>query len=259
MSKGIMIVGYGTRKGNLESILEVQRKRLLCRGWKNVEIAYFRVSKPTIQESLDKMVKDDVDDIVVLPYYIAEGTLTKELIPDKLGIGYLDEADLEIDGKTVTIHIAPAFGNSFILTDIICDRIAGADGDLDSGILILGHGTRHRSQYNMHVIKLNAERLRNKGYKHVTYAFNEFCKPTIKDALDELERSGVKKIVAIPLFIAMGLHLGDEIPEQMGIPSYSTGGDVVINGRTINIAYTRPMEDDSRLTDYLDQTAREYL
>jgi sirohydrochlorin cobaltochelatase len=257
--KGAMIVGYGTRKGNLEEVLEKQAQRVRCRGWDNVEIAYFRVSEPTIPDALKKMADEGTDEIVVLPYYIAEGTLTKELIPEKLGMKCSDVSEVDVGGKKVTIHIAPAFGTSFVLSDVVCDRIADANGDPDCGILILGHGTRHDSLSNMRVVKLNAERLYKLGYDHVEYAFNEFCEPTIKDALDRLEKQGVERIIAIPLFVAMGLHLGEEIPEQLGIEPYSEGGEITVNGRKIQLTYTRPMEDDPRLADYLDQKIGEYL
>ena len=258
MSKGIIIVGYGTRKGNLEEVLETQARRLRCRGWKHVGIAYFRVSSPTIPEALEAMVDEGVDQIVVLPYYIAEGTLTRELIPEKFGM-QADMAEVQCKGKTVTIQIAPAFDVSFSLTDIICDKIADVNGDQDCGILVLGHGTRYKSLTNMRVVKLNAERLRERGYSHALHSFNEFCEPSIKDVLSKLEKQGVKRIIAIPLFIAMGLHLGEEIPEQLGIPPYSEGGDITVNGRTISLSYTRPVEADNRLTDLLDRQARHYL
>ena len=258
MTDGILIIGYGTRKGNLEEILNKQAARLRCRGWEHVGIAYFRISQPTIPDALRSLVKEGVDNVICLPYYIAEGTLTKELIPEKLGMGNKEEADVEVDGKTVSISIAPAFGTTEVLTDILCDRIADVGGDRKCGILVLGHGTRYKALSNMRIVKLNAERLRARGFIHATHAFNEFCEPSIKDALDLLEKQGVERIIAIPLFIAMGLHLGDEIPEQIGIPSYSDGGDITVNGRRISVSYTRPVEADNRLTDLLDRKARDY-
>jgi len=258
VSKGILIVGYGTRKGNLEQVLETQAKRLRSRGWENVYVAYFRISSPSIPEAMERIAADGIDEIVAIPYYIAEGKLTKQFIPEKIGI-QSEMGVADIKGKKITVYMAPAFGNSFALTNIICDRIADVGGDMDSGMLVLGHGTKHASMANMYTVKLNAERLSSLGYKHVEYAFNEFCEPSIKDALDRLEKSGVKNIVAIPLFIAMGLHLGDEIPEQIGIPPYSDGGDITVNGRKIHVFYTRPMEDDPRLLDNLDRKARHYL
>jgi len=259
MTNGIIIAGYGTRKGNLEEVLETQAKRLECRGWDHVKVGYFRVSSPTIPEAFEALVDEGVDRVLVLPYYIADGTVTKELIPEKLGMGTKDMAEVECKGKKVTIQIASSFNTDPALTRIICDKIADVGGDMDCGILVLGHGTRYKSLYNERIIKLNADRLRWIGYKHVIHSFNEFCEPTIKDALDYLEKEGVKRIIAIPLFIAMGLHLGDEIPEQIGIPSYSDGGEITVNGRKISVSYLRPVEADPRLTDILDKTARDYL
>ncbi len=258
VSKGIIIVGYGTRKGNLEEVLEKQAQRLKCRGWENVGIAYFRVSSPTIPEAIDSMLEKGADEIVMLPYYIAEGTLTKELIPEKIGIE-CEDGVIDIDGKRAMVHIAPAFGLTYALTNIILDKIADLGADQECGILILGHGTRYRSQSNRDVVRTNAERLARYGYEHVAYAFNEFCEPNIKDALDMLEKQGVQRIVAVPLFVAMGLHLGEEIPEQLGIPAYSEGGRITVNGRELKLCYTRPIEADARITDLLDNRARHYL
>lgn len=258
VSKGVLLVGYGTRKGNLVEVLESQARRLRCRGWENVGIAYFRVSSPNIPEALEAMAEKGVDEIVAIPYYIAEGSLTKELIPQKMGISG-ENGIVTIKGKEIAIHMAPAFGVSYSLTNIICDRIADAGGDLDCGIMVIGHGTRHTSLSNLQIVKLNADRLRKLGFRHVAYSFNEFCDPPIKDVLSDLEKQGVTKIVAVPLFIAMGLHLGDEIPEQLGIPSYSSGGKITVNGREIDLYYTRPVEDDPRLLDNIESKAKHYL
>lgn len=259
MSKGILIVGYGTREGNLTEILDTQVNRLKCRGWEHVGKAYFRVTSPSIPEALEAMVDEGVDEIVALPYYISEGTLTKELIPEKLGLGQSDSGKTIVKGKEVSITIASAFDTGFTLTDIICDKIADANGNMDCGILILGHGTRFRTQNNMRTIRMNAERVAGRGYKHVYYAFNEYNEPTIHAALDKLEKEGVDRIIAVPLFIAMGVHLNRDIPQKIGLPPYSEGGDITVNGRKINIYFARPVESNPRLLDVLDQKAREYL
>ena len=258
MTNGILIIGYGTRNGNLEEILNKQADRLKCRGWPHVGIAFFRVSEPTIPDALRKLVGEGADNIVCIPYYIAEGTLTKELIPEKLGLGSRDMGEIEIENKKVSISVATAFNGTPILTDILCDKIADVGGDRDCGILVLGHGTRYKALTNEKVIKLNAERLRSRGFIHTVHAFNEFCEPSIKDSLNQLEKQGVERIIAIPLFIAMGIHLGEEIPEQMGIPPYSEGGEITVNGRRIPVTYTRPVEADNRLTDLIEKKAKEY-
>jgi len=259
VTKGILIIGYGTRNGNLDEVLETQVKRLKCRGWEHVGIGYFRVMSPSIPEALEQMASEGVDQIVAMPYYISEGTLTKELIPEKMGLGRSGSGNVLINGKEVSISIASALDNGYTLTDIICDKIADADGDMDCGILVLGHGTRFRTKANMHTIINNAERVKERGYRYMAYGFNEFCEPTIPEALDQLEKMGVKRIIAIPLFIAMGLHPNRDIPKKLGIPEYSDGGVIEVNGRKIDLYYARPVEANPRLLDVLDQKAREYF
>ena len=251
MTKGIIIVGYGTRTGNLTEILERQAARLRARGIPNVYVAYFRVSKPTIQEAVKQAVADGVDDILALPYYIAEGRLTFELIPEELGLETGSRGTVKVDGKEVRIRMATAFGSTWALTDILVDPISDCGGKFDDGILVLGHGSRDLTSSNEEIIALNAVRLDSMGYEHVQYSFNEFVEPTIADALKGLAAEGVDRIIAVPLFIANGVHLGEEIPEQLGIPAYSPGGTIEVDGRKIELVYTKPVEDDPRLTDVL--------
>ena len=260
MKDGIIIVGYGTRKGNLEEVLNSQAAKIRKLTKYEVGIAYFRVSNPTIPEAIGDMVEKGVDRIVFVPYFVADGTLTHELIPQKMGLSpnvYIGET--EVSGKKILLYLTKAFNFSTAVTDIVCDRITEAGGNKESGILVLGHGSRDPTLMNRAVVERNAQRLVSRGYAHTAFAFNEFCTPTIKDAISELVSQGVRDIVCIPLFIAMGLHLGDEIPEQIGIPPYSDGGRITVNGKTVDVKYARPLEDDPRLTDLVISKANEFL
>lgn len=260
MKDGIIIIGYGTRKGNLEEVLNSQADRIRKLTDHEVGIAYFRVSSPTIPEAIEAMANKDVDRIVFVPYFVADGTLTHELIPQKMGLGpnvYIGETG--VYGRNMLLYLTRAFDFSPVLTDIICDRISKAGGNKDSGVLVLGHGSRDPTLMNRAVVERNAQRLVSRGYRHTTFAFNEFCEPSIKDALSELASQGVRDIICIPLFIAMGLHLGEEIPEQIGIPPFSDGGRITVDGKTIDVKYTRPLEDDPRLTGLVMSKANEFL
>lgn len=260
MKDGIIIIGYGTRKGNLEEVLNSQADRIRKIVEYEVGIAYFRVSSPTIPEAIEDMVNKGVDRIVFVPYFVADGTLTHELIPQKMGLAaYVYIGETDVSGKKVLLYLTKAFNFSTVVTDIICDKIAQAGGSKNSGILVLGHGSRDPTLMNRAVVERNAQRLMSRGYAHTTFAFNEFCEPTIKDSIAKLVSEGVREIVCIPLFIAMGLHLGEEIPEQIGIPPYSEGGGITVDGKVIKVKYTRPLEDDPRLTELILTRANEFL
>jgi sirohydrochlorin cobaltochelatase len=54
-----------------------------------------------------------------------------------------------------------------------------------------------------------------KGYV-LTTAYNEFCYPAIEDAVDELEKENVSKIIIVTTMITRGgSHSENEIPEEL--------------------------------------------
>lgn len=253
--KGTLIVGYGTRDGNLEQIMETQAARLRARGRKNVYIAYFRVSKPSIEEAIAQMEKDGIDDVLVVPYYIAEGKLTRDFIPTKLGIAPKNSG---IAPNGMKIRMAPAFGYIGTLTDILTDRIAEAKGTFDSGILVVGHGTLDPLSNNPDIIATNAARLRAIGYKYARHTFNEFNGPAIAPTIKEMVEAGAREIIVTPLFVALGIHLCEEIPEQIGIPARASSGEITVDGITVPVKYMGPVADDPRLVDIIDVKIKEF-
>ena len=257
MAKGILVAGYGTRKGNLEEVMEKQAARMRARGIPDVYIGYFRVSSPSIPEAMEKMVADGIDDVLVIPYYIAEGKMTRTLIPEKLGLP-CSYGVTEKFGRPVKVSTAPAFGAGDLLANILCDKLADAGASKDDGILVLGHGTLDPLSGNAEAVADAENRLRRYGFANVAHAYNEFNEPRIADAVAALVSKGADRIVAVPMFIAMGLHLGEEIPEQIGIPPYSAGGDIEAGGRKVHVDYLRPVEDDPRLCDAMIKLARDF-
>lgn len=258
MTKGVLLIGYGTRKGNLEEILGRQLARLEARGRDRVYLAYFRVSEPSIEDALRRMAADGIDEVLAVPYYIAEGRLTYELIPGKMGVPIGGNGETVVDGRKVRVSMSPAFGMTRVLFNILCDRIAESGCGKDDGILVIGHGSRDVSSSNRAIIAMNADRLRKIGYSHVAYAFNEFDEPAIGDAVSGLVSEGVEKIAVLPLFIAMGVHLCEEVAEKIGIPPYSDGGDIDAGGRKVSVRYMRPVEDDPRLLELIDSEIADF-
>lgn len=256
MTKGILLIGYGTRAGNLTAVMNTQAARLRARGRRHLHTAYYRVSEPSIPEALSAMAAEGVDEVLAVPYYIAEGRITREFIPERLGItGNAGVAD--VDGDPVSITIAPAFGRTRALASIVFDRIAGAGGTIDDGILLIGHGTRDPTSENTRVVAMNADRVRRAGYKHVAYAFNEFNEPTIRCAMRSLVDDGAERIIVVPLFIADGVHLGEEVPENLGIPAYSEGGTVDVGVYEHENAHHHHHHEGSDAHGYDGSTARD--
>lgn len=115
----------------------------------------------------------------------------------------------------------------------------------DIGLLIVGHGSN--LEYNSNIIKKLAEEL-SKKIKNVEVAFLNIQQPSISDGIKKLLDNDVHKIVVFPFFLAKGVHVLEDIPKQLGIKDGNTA-KIEVDGRKVDIIYTRPLEYDDRLLD----------
>lgn len=256
MKKGILLIGHGSRYVFNKEAIEMQAAALEKRVGIKVWTAYNETTMPLVDMAVEDMVKDGVNEIIAIPFFIASGLHITRDIPKGLGIPENSTGgEVTVCGKKVKIHFEQPFGSDPVLTEILEKRIK--DFNLpDSAIVVIGHGSR--LPYNKEIISTNAERLKKKGHKFVFYGFNEYNEPSIEDAVKEAVKTDVESIIVLPLFITSGAHLGEEVPETLGIPVHSDGGISTKYGRSVNIKYAMPVGRDPRLVDVLVKKLEKY-
>lgn len=117
------------------------------------------------------------------------------------------------------------------------------------GILVIGHGSR--LQYNKDVIMEIAGIIAKKHPEDVVrVGFVEHSEPKIRDAIKEFSGTGVTKIAAVPVFIASGVHITEDIPGELDLDE-SGCGTLGIDGRDVPICYARPLGADELLADLI--------
>ena len=250
--KGIMLAGHGSTMAYNKGILEMQAELLRKKGYDNVYVGFNETSFPSIRESLEEMVNDGYDDILILPFFVASGMHVVRDIPMKhMGLPWESTGgEVEIDGKRVNVCIEAPFGEDPNLTDILQERIEELrTPGKNTYVIVMGHGSR--LHYNSEIMELNAQRLRDRGYEHVFVGYNEFNDPKIEDVALQMMDEGADEIIALPLFISLGKHLTMDVPAKLGIEDFSDGGVVHRNGRDIVVKYAVPIGSDTRLADVL--------
>ncbi|MCL2032885.1 MAG: sirohydrochlorin cobaltochelatase [Methanomassiliicoccaceae archaeon] len=126
---------------------------------------------------------------------------------------------------------------------------------MKKGILIIGHGSRYN--YNKWIMEEQKKRLEQKGFGNVYIGFNETTFPLVNDALEDMVSDGVEEIVAVPFFIASGLHIARDIPNKLGIPPCADTYVAEIKGKKISIRYERPFGSDPMLAAILSERIEE--
>lgn len=123
------------------------------------------------------------------------------------------------------------------------------------GILLLGHGSS--LPYNKKLVEETANMLRKKHEITVQVAFLNKDTPAIQEALKELCSAGVNRVVALPLFLAHGVHTLQDIPAQLGIENGA--GKAMIKHGNVEIFYAQPLGADPVIAEIAYQRAREAL
>jgi sirohydrochlorin ferrochelatase len=79
------------------------------------------------------------------------------------------------------------------------------------GFVVFAHGSRVESA-NEAVRTVAAEMARTGGFEHVEAAFLELGVPDLAGAVDRLVARGVTRIVILPYFLTLGLHMERDLP-----------------------------------------------
>ena len=108
----------------------------------------------------------------------------------------------------------------------------------DTGILVLGHGSR--LPYNKELIESIASMIRNVHPGPVRTAYLNMNEPDIHAGLQSFADTKIKKIVAVPVFLASGVHVSKDIPRELGM---NGAGKATLrqNGVDIDIFLAEPL------------------
>jgi len=85
-------------------------------------------------------------------------------------------------------------------------------------LLLVAHGSR-RAESNAEIAALTrrvAEKAGN-GFGAVEFAFLELAEPLIPDGIQSCIDKGATSVSVVPYFLARGIHVVEDIPEQVAI------------------------------------------
>jgi sirohydrochlorin ferrochelatase len=126
------------------------------------------------------------------------------------------------------------------------------------GILALGHGSRH--PHNKEVVNGVADLIAKK-YKNIVVriGFMNMNTPTMKEGLDAFKGTGVSTIVAVPIFLAHGVHTMEDIPQILGISKESRKTTIKLDGQNVTLVYSEPLGIDELIAEVAFKRAKEAL
>ncbi len=83
-------------------------------------------------------------------------------------------------------------------------------------LIVVWHGSR-RAEANEELIELSRMVMESNPNWQVHYAFVEFAQPSLEDKVRELVALGEKTIVLAPVFLTVGNHLAQGLPQRFEV------------------------------------------
>jgi len=118
---------------------------------------------------------------------------------------------------------------------------------MSSGLIVFAHGSRIENA-NEGVRAVARDLARLGSFAHVGPAFLELGQPDLAGAVARLAERGVRRIIVIPYFLTLGLHLERDLPQIVaGLRQAHPG---------IRIDVTAPLEGHPALLESLLDRAR---
>lgn len=119
---------------------------------------------------------------------------------------------------------------------------------MSAGIILFAHGSRIATA-NDAVRAAAAGLARAGGFEHVEAAFLELGQPDLPGAARELYQRGLRKIVVVPYFLTLGLHMERDLPVIIR--------DISSQYSDLEIAVTPPLDGHPALIQVLLDRVRE--
>ena len=281
---GILLISHGSTLPYGEEVFSEIKDKFIKKTGLPTEVGYMKVSNPSIAGAIDILKENNLDRIIALPVFLAEGIHTNIDIPIMLGCDalqtdprcpdgvypdnhYLNTCDnADFDGD---IELLGPIGSNDDLLKIIDERIKEALsksklGDVKTGILLVSHGSRLK--YNYEFISELYEKFKKTTTLPSSFAFMELTQPSIAESANKLTRENdIERLIVVPVFIATGKHTTHDIPHILGLiednhsHSHGHSHDLTPIDFDGEILYPDPFGSDDILVDILVSMINEVL
>jgi len=124
-----------------------------------------------------------------------------------------------------------------------------------TGLLLVGHGSK--KPYNKELIEKTAKMMSEKSGDYlIKSAFMSINEPCIEEVLEQFRNEEIDRLVVVPLFLADGVHISEDIPRILGLASGEKKGVFGRSSGDIPLYYADPIGNNPMLADLMLESAR---
>ena len=245
MKRGLLLIDRGSREKEVKEELEIISRRVKEKGnYLFSDYCFLEVIPPYIEEGVDEAIKNKIDSLTIVPYFLYPGKKVKAAVNQV--IKFQSKTDVKfVVTKPMTMHET--------LTNLVDNRIKSALKENNNytlpknvDVLIIGHGSKDPNAQLS--IKYVVEGLIPK-YKNVSHCFLEIEEPNISQGITSCENNNPEVLVIVFYFLHEGAHVKRDIYEDLN--------PALEKSNLKNVFITKHLGADEKMIDLIIERARE--
>jgi len=211
LKRGLLLIDRGSREREASEELEV-----ICQGVKDkgdyvfTDFCFLEVEPPYIEDGISKCLKEDIDSLTIVPYFLYPGKKVKNAVTDVMKF-QKDTKVKFIVTKQMSMHKT--------LVEVVENRISATlkeneiplpDNEVD--VMIIGHGSKDpNAQLSLDYI---VNELKD-SYRNVSRCWLEIEQPDIFAGIKKCEKDVPKVLVIVFYFLHEGAHVKTDIKNDL--------------------------------------------
>ena len=245
MKRGLLLIDRGSRQREASEELEI-----ICEGIREkgdyafVDFCFLEVEPPYIEDGIEKSLKQDIDSLTIVPYFLYPGRKVKIAVADAMK--YQKDTKIKfLVTKPMTMHkkLVELVDNR-VITTLRENSVDIPKENVD--VLIIGHGSKDPNSGIS--IDYVVDELKP-SYRNVSRCYLEIEGPTIEEGIQACEKNNPEVLINVFYFLHEGAHVKTDINNDL-IPA-------VEKSNLKKTFITRHLGTDKKMIDLIIERAKE--
>jgi sirohydrochlorin ferrochelatase len=250
MRKALLIIDRGSKELEVQDeLLKISNQAKEKGGYIYSNFCFLEVIPPYIDEGIRNCIKENVDLITVMPYFLYPGMKLKDAVKKTAAIS---------KDKQVKLIITKPLCYSDVLKFVIIDRLTKLKflndirlKDKECDVLVIGHGSSDRRATEAFIFTINS--IKN-SYRNVEHCFLELEGPTIQEGINSVIKKNPKIVLIMPYFLHKGIHIKHDVINEVKIALKShsftnilIADHIGVDDNMVNLILLRANEVEKRI------------
>ena len=245
MNRGLLLIDRGSRQREASEELEVICEGIRGKGeYSFVDFCFLEVEPPYIEDGIEKALKQNIDSLTIVPYFLYPGKKVKNAVTDVMKFQKDTKVKFLVTKPMMMHKTLAGIVQSRIDSTLKENEITLENKDVD--VMIIGHGSvdpnaQRSLDYIVNELKDN--------YRNVSRAWLEIEQPDIFEGIKSCEKNNPNVLVNVFYFLHEGAHVKTDINNDL-IPA--------LENSSIQKSYiTQHIGTDQKMVDVILERAKE--